>query len=340
MVAAANSLLSVASPAEKKLVSHPLNSKVWRMWGNPEIYINRYGLRLDAVGESVRQAAMGVLRASLSSSGYAKACDCMFMNRFLGEIMNARAIMNEFSYNFNLFGAPSSHEPWGWQLYGHHLVMNCLVLGGQMVMTPCFWGAEPNEVDEGPRMGLRLFQDEESLGLAFMKELPDALRGQALLASGVDDAALPAGRVHIADNLHLAGAYQDNRIIPYEGLNAGELGNSDKSRFMGLVEAYHRHLPEGPRNARVGAIEAHLHETYFCWIGGYDDESPFYYRIQSPVTIIEFDHHAGIFLTNRKPEKFHIHTLMRTPNGNDYGMALVRAHCEAHQRNFNGAVLS
>jgi hypothetical protein len=63
-----------------------------------------------------------------------------------------------------------------------------------------------------------------------------------------------------------------------------------------------------------------------------DDESPFYYRIQSPVLIIEFDHHAGVFLGNPTPEKFHIHTLVRTPNGNDYGMDLVRQHCECMQK--------
>ena len=56
------------------------------------------------------------------------------------------------------------------------------------------------------------------------------------------------------------------------------------------------------------------------------------YRIQSPVLIIEFDHHAGVFLGNAEPQKFHIHTLVRTPNGNDYGMALIRQHCECHQR--------
>jgi hypothetical protein len=38
--------------------------------------------------------------------------------------------------------------------------------------------------------------------------------------------------------------------------------------------------------------------------------------------IIEFDHHSGVFLTNENPERFHVHTLFRTPNGGDYGMAL------------------
>ena len=55
--------------------------------------------------------------------------------------------------------------------------------------------------------------------------------------------------------------------------------------------------------------------------------------------IIEFDHHAGVFLGNAEPEKFHVHTLVRTPNGNDYGMALVRQHCELQQQVLRDACL-
>jgi len=81
----------------------------------------------------------------------------------------------------------------------------------------------------------------------------------------------------------------------------------------------------------MAAIEESLNQTWFCWIGGCDDHSPFYYRIQSPIVIIEFDHHSGIFLNNSHPAKFHIHTIVRTPNGNDYGMELVRQHCDRRQ---------
>ena len=45
--------------------------------------------------------------------------------------------------------------------------------------------------------------------------------------------------------------------------------------------------------------------------------------------MIEFDHHSGVFLTNELPAKFHIHTIVRTPNGNDYGMDLLRMHYAA-----------
>jgi len=63
-----------------------------------------------------------------------------------------------------------------------------------------------------------------------------------------------------------------------------------------------------------------------------------YYRIQSPVIMIEFDEHAGVFLSNEEPERFHIHTIVRTPNGNDYGMDLLRMHyAHAHPERRPGA---
>jgi hypothetical protein len=73
-------------------------------------------------------------------------------------------------------------------------------------------------------------------------------------------------------------------------------------------------------------LERHRAETRFCWAGGLAADSVFYYRIQSPVTMIEFDHHWGVVLDNPRPERFHIHTTVRTPNGNDFGIDLLRLH--------------
>jgi len=61
-------------------------------------------------------------------------------------------------------------------------------------------------------------------------------------------------------------------------------------------------------------------------MGGHAADSPFYYRIHSPVILIEFDHQRGIALDNDEPSHNHIHTLVRTPNGNDYGKDLLRQH--------------
>lgn len=125
---------------------------------------------------------------------------------------------------------------------------------------------------------------------------------------------------------HLSGAFQDNRVIPYEGIKVEEMPQPQQETLLRLISFYQDILPSGPYNASMNRIKRHWDETHFCWIGGYSDEDAFYYRVQSPVLMIEFDHHSGVFLLNREPAKYHIHTIMRMPNGNDYGKELIRLH--------------
>jgi hypothetical protein len=80
-----------------------------------------------------------------------------------------------------------------------------------------------------------------------------------------------------------------------------------------------------------------LRDTHFSWIGAHDDHGPFYYRIYSPVVLIEFDHQPGIVYANDEPTRDHIHTVVRTPNGNDYGKDLLRQHYARHDHSHPGS---
>ncbi len=71
-------------------------------------------------------------------------------------------------------------------------------------------------------------------------------------------------------------------------------------------------------------------DTHFSWIGGHDDQSPFYDRVYNPVVLIELDRQPGVVYSNNEPSRDHIHTLVRTPNGNDYGRDLLRQHYAQH----------
>jgi Protein of unknown function (DUF3500) len=332
MIEAASMLLKRLTSAERGRMCFPVDSPVWQQWQNTENHVEDYGLRLDETTEDAREAVMDVLRASLSQKGYEVSRNVMRLNRFLGDLVGGPAILSEWSYIFCLYGSPSTTEPWGWQLFGHHLSLNCLVIGGHMVLSPAFLGAEPAYADAGPFAGISLFEDEERLGLSLMRSLSEVQQRTAIVAHAMMGGDLPPGRWHFADHLHLGGAHQDNRIVPLEGLRVSEMSRLQQRNLLDLVAAYIAPLPSGPYAARMGEIERHLAETHFCWIGGFDEVSPFYYRIQSPVTFIEFDHHSGVFLTNPEPAKFHVHTIVRTPNGNDYGIDVLRQHyAHAHK---------
>ena len=276
--------------------------------------------------QPLRDAVDGGAARQHEQRGYELSRDVMRLNRFLGDLVGGPEVMGEWSYTFCLFGEPSASEPWGWQFFGHHLVLNCFVLGEQMVLTPAFWGAEPNYADHGPFKGIHLFQDEERAGLTLMRRSQPSSRAARSSTHSMMGGDLPEGRRHFADNLHLGGAFQDNRVVPYEGLRGTELTALQRRNLIDLVREVS--VSAAGRSARRahGRGRAAHGETHFCWIGGFSEESPFYYRVQSPVAFIEFDHHAGVFLTNPEPAKFHVHTIVRTPNGNDYGFDLLRQH--------------
>jgi hypothetical protein len=165
---------------------------------------------------------------------------------------------------------------------------------------------------------------EADIELKLMQSLSPELQTRARVYGQIHDPAMPADRWNLADQQHVAGATQDNRIIPYEGVLATELGPAQQAQLISLIAKFHELLPTEPLKHRLHLVRQHLSETYFGWIGGSGDDDPFYYRIQSPVVLMEFDHHIGVFLTNEEPQKYHIHTIHRYPNGNDYGRELIR----------------
>ena len=334
MVAAAEALLAALDDDALERVRFAVDAVEWQTWANPEFMQFDTGLRLDGQPQDVRDKALALVRASLSPEGYELAHAMMLINGFLGEVVDLPTVLNEFSYNIALYGRPDLHAPWGWQLFGHHCAVNCLVVEGRMLLTPVFLGAEPDEIDAGPRAGLRdVFADRIALGLRLMAALDEEQREAAVVYEQMVDPAMPEGRVHPGDERHLAGAFQDNRVIPFEGVRVADLSADARSAALQIAASFVRLLPEGPRAARMREIEAHLDETWFSWIGGTAPGDVFYFRLQSPVLVAELDHHCGVFLDYDTPQPFHVHTVLRTPHGNDYGRAWVR---QWQERNGSG----
>ncbi len=330
--AAATALLDTLTDGERTAARYPIGADEWRDWYNPEWPMNAHGIRLDQADEPVRDAVATLMRACLSDDGYVKTGQVRSANLFLGELYDLRNIMNEWSYHFLLFGEPSETEPWGWNLYGHHLALNCFILGSQIVVSPTFLGAEPTIVDRDDGAAFELFRREALTGVDLMRSLPIPLQEQAQTYREMRDPSMPTDRWHFADERQLGGAYRDNRTIPYEGVNARSLSSPQREQLRDVVASFLDLLPPRPFEARMRQVEASLDDTWFSWIGPADGVSPFYYRVQSPVILVEFDNHTGVWLTNTEPARFHVHTIVRTPNGNDYGRDLLRQHYAANHR--------
>jgi hypothetical protein len=328
VVDAAIAFLAALDPTQRDTVTFPVDADEWRRWCNVHIYLMRHGLLLEDLAERQRNAALDLLRASFSARGFENVRDVMRFNEVLAEITASFDEYGEWAYFLSIFGTPSEDEPWGWQLDGHHLNLHCFVLGDQMVMTPAFLGAEPCHAVSGRYAGLRVFDDEERHGLAMVRSLSAAQARQAILYPSIMSTDVPPERAVPIDGQMMACAFQDNRRLEYEGLRADEMTDSQRWLLRRLVATYVGRIRDGHAELTMGEVEKHLDETHFCWMGGTDDVNPFYYKVQSPVILIEFDHEPGVVFDNNEPTRHHVHTIVRTPNGNDYGTDLLRQHYE------------
>ncbi len=317
LVAAARSFLATLTPQQRQAAGFAIDDAAWRQWSNIHPWLMRHGICLADLGHDARQAALSLVRESMSASGYQSARNIMKLNEHALEITGKPEEYGEWLYWLSIFGTPSAREPWGWQIDGHHLIINCFVLGDQLVLTPTFMGSEPVLARFGKHKGLRVFAAEEEQGHALMRTLSAEQRLQATIG---DD--LPAEL--------LLGAFQDNRQIKPAGIRYDDLAAEGRERLEALLGTYTGRLRHG--HAEIGYQEAkrHLSQTHFAWIGPFDRTSPFYYRVLNPVILVEFDHQSGIIFDNDKPSRDHIHTVVRTPNGNDYGKDLLRQHYAQH----------
>jgi hypothetical protein len=265
------------------------------------------------------------MRAAMSAKGLKLSQDIMKLNHTLGEL-NQDDFVNygEWLYHVTVMGEPSATRPWGWQVDGHHLIINYFVLGDQVVMTPLFVGSEPVIAPSGKYKGLSILQQEQADGLALLRALDPGQRVRAILTSAK------------TGNNNQTEAFRDNVVMPYAGVPAADLSPAQQQRLLALIALFVDNLKEGQAKVRMDEVRAHLARTHFAWIGGSDDASVFYYRIHSPVVMIEFDHQrpanyrpAGT--DTQMPNREHIHVVVRTPNGNDYGKDLLRQHLEQHK---------
>ena len=314
MRAAAEAFLDSLSAEQRAKTLFPIDTDEWRRWSNIHPTLMRHGTPLFEMNDHQRDCAFALMRESLSQHGFEEALNVMHLNETVLEMTGRLNEYGEDLYWLSIMGKPSSTEPWGWQWDGHHLIINYFILGDQVVVTPNFLGAEPVHAKTGKYAGLRIFQDDEERGLALARSFSAAQRAQAVIApetSGDD----------------FTTAFRDNLVLDYAGIRYEALSGGQHDLLLDVIGYHVARMHSGHADIKMKEVKDHLQETHFCWMGGIADDSTFYYRVQSPVIIIEFDHQRGIaFREHTKPYKDHIHVIIRTPNGNDYGKDLLRQH--------------
>ncbi len=279
---AAERFIASLTPAQRSQTLFPVDDAEWRKRSNVDFY-KRQGMGFADMSAEQLSAALILLKSALSAKGVKLAHDIRHLNQTLGELTGDFTRLNENLYWPTIMGTPSNTEPWGWQINGHHLVINYVVLGDQVVMTPTFMGSEPVTATSGQYAGTSILQPEQDKALAFVNGLTDAQRRKAVL-----DSAKTRNNI-------LAEAFKDNVVIDYTGVQGSDLTTSQISQLLDLIGEHVGNLDEGHAKVKMADVRQHIWDTYFAWIGQTRTGSVLYYRVQSPVILIEFDHQGAVF---------------------------------------------
>ncbi|MGI5454800.1 DUF3500 domain-containing protein [Streptomyces sp. CA-249302] len=319
VITAANAFLDGLTDTQKTATQFTVHSTEWRLWSNIDSY-ERQGVSLADLTDDQKALGTALLKAALSADGLETSEKIRKINQAAGEAINNTNSFNEDAYYWTLMGTPSETEPWGFQFDGHHQVINYFVLGSQVVMSPCFWGSEPTSMEiDGETV--TVCHEEVVASLAFINSLTSAQQSVAIASSTKSNESMKAG------------AFADNTVQAYEGLRGDALDPAQKRKLLGIVEAFVARAKADVAKVRMEEVRRYLDDTHVTWAGGTGDSDAFYVRVHSPVVWVEVDCQApgplaGAYGATQggTPTQKHVHSIIRTPNGNDYGKELLRQH--------------
>jgi hypothetical protein len=298
----------------------------------PESGRTAHGLALKELTHTQQLLAHRMIASSLSIDGYAKVLMAMSLEHLLRELDQPRLgyVATEFrdpgNYVLTFFDQPQPDATWGWRLVGHHISLNITVVGQDtLVATPLLFGAEPGRV--GP---VRPLAAEEDLAFALLEALSEDQRRRAIIhpvspADFVTRCVPVVGDVE-RPNLHGDGRRDviiteaDREALKYErdrprGVAVGELTAPARACFDQLLQAYVGRVPDRLQAQEMERINAAgIDRIHFAWAGGTDTEHGHYYRLQGPVTLIEFNNTEG--------NANHIHSVWRDPS-RDFALDLL-----------------
>jgi hypothetical protein len=277
----------------------------WSNW--PIVMVEPRGLLIRDMNDEQRKATHALLRASMSSQGYAKVAGVMWLDDVLRDI-EQRSIDNESetaidpflnaiadsrssgNYAVAIFGDPGDGD-WGWKLAGHHLAVNFTVSGNRVGFTPIFLGSNPMAIESGRYAGRMVLSHEGQRGVDLMQSLSKAQQQTAVI------------HPEVARDV-------------FEGLAASELSGHQMQLLRLLIREYLENVDYDAAAAQFELIEqVGWGELWFSWRGSADIAEKFYYRVHGPRLLIEY---------TRQNEN-HDHSIMRDP-ANDYGEDWLEQH--------------
>ena len=310
LVGKANAFIKTLSDPQKTKALYPFDTaERYRFMYIP--LDDRKGISMNELNDAQRTAVFDLLKTSLAEETVKKMQSIMLLDNVLKE-MEHRKPEDHFrdpgKYFITIFGIPSAKTIWGWRFEGHHIAFHFSANKKELVAgTPSFLGSNPAIVLQGPQKDENVLKDETDKGFAMLH----ALSAEELKKAIIDTAA--PGEI-------ITAASRTAMIANPAGIKYSELSPANQQLLLQLLSLYiHRYTKLFADNMLKEIQTAGLNNLWFSW-AGYTEHvlgKPYYYRIQGPSIIIEYD--------NSQNNANHIHTVIRDLN-NDFGGDLLLQH--------------
>lgn len=310
----ANNFISSLSAAQKAKTIYKLDEEERYNWHFfPKS--NRKGISLNELTEEQKQKAFGLLKSCLSEAGYAKTIEVMQLEGVLKVLENQPndEYRNSGKYYITIFGSPDQKSGWSWRFEGHHVSFNFSAIENKLISsTPGFLGANPAIVPSGPQKGKQVLKEETESGFTLVQSLSGEQLEKAVIKS-------------VVPNEIITFVSRKASIESNEGLSYSAMNQTQKNLFLKLVSTYvHRYTKLFAEEMMSDLKTAGLDNLRFVWVGAQLPEGKaYYYRIQGPTVIIEFDNSQG--------NANHIHSVVRDLKNDFGGDELLKHYQKNHQ---------
>lgn len=305
-VAAAEKFLETVEQSQYEKVMYSFTDDNQREnWSNlPVGNVPRGGLRWGDLSETQKDAAMGLLKATLSEYGVQQVVDNMNGDEFLRVNGRGRNSFGSDEYFISFLGEPSTTSPWMYQFGGHHLAINVTMVGDEMTMSPSLTGGQPIDFEwKGKKV--RQIAEEEDAAFKLISSLKKSQLKKAVVGAKYGD-------INFGPNAR--------SIKPQsEGISVAEFDESQQALLKKLIGYRISVLNPVHANGELEKIVAEFPNTWFSWRGSFGTGGAASFRVQSPKILMEFSPQrlGGVPMN-------HIHAMYRDPS-NDYGVGFIDA---------------
>ena len=278
----------------------------WRYLPEPSrltslIFPQRRGLSMGLLSARQQALVFQMLDYALAQPGFdavlaAREADKDDSIKFRGIVNSLLFRYGPANYFITIFGTPGASE-WAFKFEGHHISLNFTVRGEKIIANPVFIGTNPAQIVIGENRKVSPLSEIRDLVGLFEKTLVQEQRKKAM------SSLKKVPKL----NLFAPGLFDKKLKFqkPSAGLDFSELSTEQVNLLRDVMTVYLSYFKYEDSSV-LGSLLDSLNKSEIIWVGDKSIRGPFYFRIQSPVFILElmtseddFNHLHLAFIDNR-----------------------------------------